>query len=247
MAFGALRLLLCIYAVSTTATPQILRRQATASAASTTASYDYIIVGGGTAGLAMASRLSEDASVSVAVIEAGGDASQVDPAFRSTPALDGDGIGSNPSSTNAIDWNFVTTPQKGANNRKIHYARGKCLGGTYATISCVQFYFMADWFQFRAKLYDVSTVLISLKCACTILKINSGSKETYDAWAALVGDSSYTFDNLLPYFKKSINFTPPAKGKRFSNVTTRYNAAAFSPSGGPLHVSYAPYAQPWST
>jgi choline dehydrogenase len=123
-------LVLCISAVFATATPQILSRQATASAAPAPVSYDYIIVGGGTAGLVMASRLSENASVSVAVIEAGGYYEQVDPMFRNTPALDGDGIGANPESTNGIDWNFVTAPQEGANNRKIHYARGKCLGGT---------------------------------------------------------------------------------------------------------------------
>ena len=124
-------LILGIYAVSATAVPQMQPRPATASAASSTASYDYIIIGGGTAGLVMASRLSENASVSVAVIEAGGNPEEIDPNFRKTPALDGDGIGADPSSTNGIDWNFVTAPQKGANNRRLHYARGKCLGGTY--------------------------------------------------------------------------------------------------------------------
>ena len=129
-------LILCTYAVFATAIPQIQPRQATASAASTPASYDYIIVGGGTAGLVMANRLSENGSVSVAVIEAGGYYEQVDPLFRTTPALDGDGIGADPASTNSIDWNFVTAPQKGANNRQLHYARGKCLGGTYGHILC---------------------------------------------------------------------------------------------------------------
>jgi len=130
MTYSVSSLILCIYAVSATAIPQILSRSATASTASSTASYDYIIVGGGTAGLVMASRLSENGSVSVAVIEAGGYYEQTHPNFR-TPALDGDGIGADPSSTNSIDWNFVTAPQKGANNRQLHYARGKCLGGTY--------------------------------------------------------------------------------------------------------------------
>jgi choline dehydrogenase-like flavoprotein len=126
MAPGVFSLVLCIQAVAATATAQILPRQA----AEHTTSYDYIIVGGGTAGLVMASRLSENSSVSVAVIEAGPYYEDIDPMFRNTPALDGDGIGSNPTSTNKIDWDFVTVPQRGANNRKIHYARGKCLGGT---------------------------------------------------------------------------------------------------------------------
>jgi len=136
MSHSIFSLILCTYAVFATAIPQIQPRQATASAASTTASYDYIIVGGGTAGLVMASRLSENGSVSVAVTEAGGYYEQVDPLFRTTPALDGDGIGADPASTNSIDWNFVTAPQKGANNRQLHYARGKCLGGTYGHILC---------------------------------------------------------------------------------------------------------------
>jgi choline dehydrogenase-like flavoprotein len=126
MTLSVSSLILCIYAVSATAIPC----QATASTAPTTASYDYIIVGGGTAGLVMASRLSENSSVSVAVIEAGGYNEQAD-LNRTTPALDGDGIGADPSSTYSVDWNFVTAPQKGANNRQLHYARGKCLGGRY--------------------------------------------------------------------------------------------------------------------
>jgi hypothetical protein len=66
-------------------------------------------------------------------------------------------------------------------------------------------------------------------------------------WADLVDDNSYTFENLLPYFEKSVQFTPPDASKRFPNATTEYNPAAFSPSGGPLQVSYPNYAQAWST
>jgi choline dehydrogenase len=74
-----------------------------------------------------------------------------------------------------------------------------------------------------------------------------GTKESYDAWADIVGDDSYTFANLLPYFEKSAQFTPPATAKRFPNATTEYNPAVFSSSGGPLQVSYPNYAESWST
>jgi choline dehydrogenase len=74
-----------------------------------------------------------------------------------------------------------------------------------------------------------------------------GSKQSYDQWASLVGDNSYTFRNLLPYFEKSAQFTPPDATKRFPNATAEYNANAFSATGGPLQVSYPNYAQPWST
>lgn len=55
------------------------------------AAFDYVIVGGGTAGLTLAARLSEDPSTSVAVIEAGTYYSVSDPLLASTPA--GDTVG----------------------------------------------------------------------------------------------------------------------------------------------------------
>jgi choline dehydrogenase len=52
------------------------------------AGFDYVIVGGGTAGLTLAARLSEDSSTSVAVVEAGTYYSITDPLVASTPAGD---------------------------------------------------------------------------------------------------------------------------------------------------------------
>ena len=77
----------------------------------------------------MANRLSQNSSVQVAVIEAGGFYETENPVYSTTPALDGVGIGSSASDTNDIDWNFETVSQTSLNNRQIHYARGKCLGG----------------------------------------------------------------------------------------------------------------------
>ncbi|KXT16117.1 hypothetical protein AC579_5095 [Pseudocercospora musae] len=95
--------------------------------------FDYVIVGGGTAGLALANRLSADGSQRVAVIEAGSLYEVTNPVLSSTPAGDVFWAGSDPADTNPlVDWNFVTEPQAGANGRSIHYARGKCLGGSSA-------------------------------------------------------------------------------------------------------------------
>ena len=73
-----------------------------------------------------------------------------------------------------------------------------------------------------------------------------GTRESYQQWADAVGDDSYTFDNLFPYFQKSVKFTAPGP-KRAANASAEYNAAAFSSAGGPLEVSYANYAGPFSS
>ncbi|THH21250.1 hypothetical protein EW146_g259 [Bondarzewia mesenterica] len=85
--------------------------------------YDYLIIGGGTAGLALASRLAENEKFQVGVIEAG-TFHQNDPLID-IPAYVGQASG-NP----LYDWNFVTVPQPGANGRSIAMPRGKLLGGS---------------------------------------------------------------------------------------------------------------------
>ena len=62
-----------------------------------------------------------------------------------------------------------------------------------------------------------------------------------------MGDQIYTFDALSPYFKKSCQFTPPKSPPRAANASAEYNAAAFNSKGGPLQVSYANYAGPFSS
>lgn len=66
-------------------------------------------------------------------------------------------------------------------------------------------------------------------------------------WADTVDDSSYTFDNVLPYYKKSVQFTPPDVKKRAENATTGFDMDAYDPHGGPLQVSYPNYAMPFSS
>lgn len=89
------------------------------------ASYDYILVGGGTAGLTLASRLSEDPSVSVLVVEAGADHTKSPLVL--TPGLVGAQYGND-----EFDWNFNSVPQRLLHNRRINTPRGKQLGGSSA-------------------------------------------------------------------------------------------------------------------
>lgn len=68
-----------------------------------------------------------------------------------------------------------------------------------------------------------------------------------EQWASDVNDSSYTFDAVLPYYKKSATFTAPNMNERAKNATPEYSTEGFQSNGGPLQVSYANYAQPFSS
>ena len=119
---------------SASASKQVLHQTtASRSLPSENATFDYVIVGGGLAGLTLASRLSEKINVSVAVIEAGGFYEQLDGNLSQIPADDVLWTSKNTSDVNPlVDWGFNTTPQAGAFEQIVHYARGKALGGSTA-------------------------------------------------------------------------------------------------------------------
>lgn len=93
----------------------------------TDATFDYVVVGGGTGGNVVATRLAQK-SFKVALVEAGGHYEEQ--SLAAIPAADVLPCGSDPDTKSAVDWGFVTEGQPGANDRSIHYARGKCLGGS---------------------------------------------------------------------------------------------------------------------
>jgi choline dehydrogenase len=75
----------------------------------------------------------------------------------------------------------------------------------------------------------------------------SGTTGSYQKWASYVGDQTYTFNNILPYFKKSPQFTPPDYSKRGIGSKILYDTDSFSLDGGPLQVSYSNFYHPISS
>ena len=83
-------------------------------------SYDYIVVGAGSAGAVVASRLSEDPSTSVLLLEAGPDNDALEIAMPAAFA--------NLFKTR-WDWDYTTTPQPGLGGQRAYWPRMKALGG----------------------------------------------------------------------------------------------------------------------
>ncbi|HEX8199654.1 MAG TPA: GMC family oxidoreductase N-terminal domain-containing protein, partial [Isosphaeraceae bacterium] len=170
--------------------------------------YDYVVVGGGSAGCTVAARLSEDPSVTVLVLEAGG--RDINPLIHVpvgyVRTIDMPGL----------NWRFQTEPEPYTYDRPFPIPRGRVLGGTSSL---------------NAMLYV------------------RGEARDYDCWAQL-GNRGWSWDDVLPYFRKSENWEgdpAPWRGEGGPlNVRPQYEAAEITDAliaaagecGYPLNPDY---------
>ena len=134
--------------------------------------YDYIIIGAGSAGAVLANRLSADTNHRVLLLEAGPEKN-----FWSAFPIGYAKLINNPSA----NWCFSSEPEASTNGRKLAVPRGRLLGGS-SSINGLVFV--------------------------------RGQSNDYNTWAQM-GNRGWSYDDVLPYFKKLESYWKKDKGRIF--------------------------------
>ncbi|XSC42708.1 GMC family oxidoreductase [Bradyrhizobium sp. RDT10] len=137
--------------------------------------FDYIVVGSGSGGSVVASRLSEDPNLSVLLVEAGGS--------DKSPKIAVPGLMSSLFGDPIYDWCFTAELDQTRAGQRDYLPRGKVLRGTS-----------------------------SINAMCFL----RGSVEDFDAWASL-GNESWDYLSVLPYFRKSEDYEGGENSTRGAN------------------------------
>ncbi|CAE6453873.1 unnamed protein product [Rhizoctonia solani] len=181
-------------------------------------SFDFVIIGGGTAGLAMAARLTEYSNVTVAVIEAGGDGSaHADniniPGYSYLHGLTG----------SDADWSYTITNQTNAGNRATKWPRGKVLGGSGSTNGMF-------WGIGAARDWDAwSTLFPTSSSSYNSSKLPNGTPAAFP----------WSWSTIQHYFKKSETFhAPPAEQQTKFGMTIEDAAHGTS---GPIQTTMSQF------
>ncbi|KAI8800929.1 GMC oxidoreductase-domain-containing protein [Cladochytrium replicatum] len=114
-----------LYAIYVARREALRRSKAIAYASAFDKEYDYVVIGGGSAGCAVAARLSENPNVTVLLIESG--PNSLSDMRVNIPALFPD------TQKSEVDWNYITSKQPATRNRPHYWPRGRLLGGSSST------------------------------------------------------------------------------------------------------------------
>ncbi|KAI1101644.1 putative GMC oxidoreductase [Jackrogersella minutella] len=167
-------------------------------------SYDYVIVGAGTAGLTIADRLTADGNSTVLVVENGEvvDSPRIDQVYSGGAAM-------------GPTWSYQinSVPQANLRNRTAAVLAGNLVGGSSA-----------------------------INAMMTV----RGTSEDYDRWGSFFGnESSWSWDGLLPYLKKALNFVPPGLAVAES-VNITYDTSYWGNNSG-VYVGWPSFQWPGLT
>ncbi|KAL1461600.1 hypothetical protein WDU94_013480 [Cyamophila willieti] len=160
--------------------------------------YDFIVVGGGSAGNVVVNRLTENNNWTVLLLEAGGYETEL----TDVPIL------SFFFHKTRFDWNYRTQPSQTAclamKDKRCVWTRGKVLGGS-STLN-------------------------------TMLYVR-GNRRDFDQWAA-DGNPGWSYEDVLPYFKKSMDQRNPYLAKNKYHATGGYLTVQDAPWHSPLGVGF---------